>query len=112
MTTLDLQDAYFHIPIIPLHRKYLRFIVRDDHYQFKALLLGISSALRVFTKTMVVVMAYLGSQGLSVFSYLDNWLLVADSRNLLLAHIQTMVALLGSLGIHINHPKSHLTPSQ
>ncbi|KAJ1134118.1 hypothetical protein NDU88_000582, partial [Pleurodeles waltl] len=27
MTSLDLQDAYFHIPIHPNHRKFLRFRV-------------------------------------------------------------------------------------
>lgn len=50
MTTLDLKDAYFYITIIPSHRKYLRFTVGDNHYQFKSLPFGISSAPRVFTK--------------------------------------------------------------
>ncbi|KAJ1170436.1 hypothetical protein NDU88_002313 [Pleurodeles waltl] len=27
MVALDLQDAFFHIPILPVHRRYLRFVV-------------------------------------------------------------------------------------
>lgn len=77
MATLALQDAYFHITIIPPHWKYLHFTVGDDHFQFKALLFKISSAPWVFTKTMVVVIAHLRSQGIHIYPYLDDWLLTA-----------------------------------
>lgn len=34
MTSLDLEDEYFHVPIHPKHRKFLRFTVAGTHYQF------------------------------------------------------------------------------
>ena len=37
LSSLDLEDAYFHIPILKGHRKFLRFVVQGRHYQFRAL---------------------------------------------------------------------------
>lgn len=45
---LDLQDVYFHIAIHLAHRKYLRFTVRPNHYQYMVLLSEFSIALRIF----------------------------------------------------------------
>lgn len=67
MVPIDLQDAYFHVNIVQSHHKFLHFTVGDDHHQFKALLLGIAFTPRIFTKTMVVVVAYLCTLGISLF---------------------------------------------
>lgn len=40
----DLQVAYFHIPIHPAYRRYLRFQVNRQHYQFKVLTFGVTIA--------------------------------------------------------------------
>lgn len=111
MATLDLKDAYFHVTIILSHRKYFRFTIGDDHYQFKALSFGLSSAPWVFTKTMVVLVAHLRSLGLQIFPYLDDWLLVADSEDRLRNHIHMTLSLLHILGISVSHAKSWLAPS-
>ncbi|KAJ1094269.1 hypothetical protein NDU88_007347 [Pleurodeles waltl] len=68
MVSVDLQDAYFHIPILKSHRKYLRFVVGSQHYQFAALPFGLTSAPRVFTKVMSVVAAELKKEGYSSIS--------------------------------------------
>lgn len=68
MAIMDLEDAYFHVTITPSYRKFLRFTVGDDHYQFKDLPFGISSAPRVFTKTMVVVVAFLNAGGVYLYT--------------------------------------------
>ena len=36
MTSVDLQDAYYSIPVSPLFRKYLKFAWRGQLYQFRA----------------------------------------------------------------------------
>lgn len=59
MASLDMEDAYFHIPIHPKHRKYLRFTVAGAHYQFKVLPFGLKSAPRIFTKCLAPVAATL-----------------------------------------------------
>ena len=47
VTSIDFKDAYFHIPI--QSRKYLRFHIQGQTYQFKALSFGLSTALMEFT---------------------------------------------------------------
>lgn len=42
---LDLKEAYFPVAIHQGHRKLLRFVVANVHYQFKVLLFDLSSAL-------------------------------------------------------------------
>ena len=49
-TSLDLADAYFHCPIAPSFRKYLRFVWNDQVFQFRALPFGLAIAPLVFTK--------------------------------------------------------------
>ncbi len=40
--TIDLKDAYFHISILPSHRKFLRFSFRGEAYQYRVLPFGIA----------------------------------------------------------------------
>ena len=44
VTSLDLTNAYFYIPILPCFLKYLHFNVGDRSYQFTALPFGIAMA--------------------------------------------------------------------
>ncbi|KAJ1128923.1 hypothetical protein NDU88_007295 [Pleurodeles waltl] len=111
MVSVNLQDAYFHIPILKSHKKYLRFVVGSQHYQFADLPLGLTSVPRVFTNVMAVVAANLRRKGIAVFPYLDDWLIKAKSPELVLHHLQMTTQLLSSLGFSINVPKSHLEPS-
>ncbi|KAJ1198544.1 hypothetical protein NDU88_002383 [Pleurodeles waltl] len=113
MVVLNLQYAYFHIPILPAHSRYLRFVVGHEHFQFTVLPFGLTSDLRVFTKVMAVVAAHLRRLGVSILPYLDDWLLKAPSPQTVVSHLQTTAnLLLHQLGYTINVPKSHLTPSQ
>ncbi|VDI11592.1 Hypothetical predicted protein [Mytilus galloprovincialis] len=57
--TLDLADAYFHIPIHTDYKQFLRFRFLGHSYQFRAMPFGLKSAPRVFTKIMAVLAAYL-----------------------------------------------------
>lgn len=112
MVTLDLKDAYFHITIGLEHRKYLRFTLGEQHYQFKALPFGIASAPRVFTKTMAVIISHLHTLGVMIFPYLDDWLIVADSKATVSSNLEVTLSLLRSLGIQVNWKKSHLDPTR
>jgi len=111
-TSIDLKDAFFHIPVAPRHRKFLRFIVDGHHYQFRALPFGLGMSPYVFTRVMKNVGAYARSQGLTLFLYLDDWLLLSDSYERALAWIQWLLKLVQALGLLPNVPKCDLTPSQ
>jgi len=40
--SIDLKDAYFHVPIAPHHRQFLRFAFQGQAYQFKVMPFGLS----------------------------------------------------------------------
>ncbi|XP_029470567.1 uncharacterized protein LOC115098237 [Rhinatrema bivittatum] len=51
LTSLDLTEAYLHIPILQDHQRYLRFKILGQHFQFQALSFGLATAPHTFTKT-------------------------------------------------------------
>lgn len=57
MISVDLQDAYFHVAILPAFQKYLRMAVAHKHLQFQFLLFGLCTSLRVFSKVLITVLA-------------------------------------------------------
>src|SRR4029434_8014463 len=78
--TIDLKDAYFHVPIHHRHRRYLRVAFGGIAYQFNALPFGLALAPRVFTKGVEAAIAPLRLRGLCVYNYLDDWLIAAHSE--------------------------------
>ena len=48
--TIDLKDAYFHVSILPNHRKFLRFAFGGKAYQYRVLPFGLALSPRTFTK--------------------------------------------------------------
>lgn len=115
MVTLDLKDAYLHIPVCQAHRKYLRVAVSlrgtVKHFQFAALPFGITTAPYIFTKVVIAVVAPLRLRGLEIIPYLDDWLLKAHSAETLHLHLLQAQSFLQRLGWIINWQKSEISPS-
>ena len=111
-TSIDLKDAYLHVPVHPLFHRYLAFRYKGTDYCFKAMPFGLSTAPRVFTRITRVILAYLRSKGRTIFAYLDDWLLLANSKEESIQFTSEVVSLLSSLGWVINHQKSALIPAQ
>ncbi|XP_045127738.1 uncharacterized protein LOC123514154 [Portunus trituberculatus] len=112
MTAINLRDAYFQIPIHPDSRKFLRFIWRGRHFQFRVLCFGLSTAPQVFTRMMGPVSAASHQQGVRLLRYLDDWLLLAHSEQTALEATSYPLRLCASLGIQVYWEKSSLSPSQ
>lgn len=112
MTTIDLKDAYLQIPVHPDSRKFLRFIWKGHHFQFKTLCFGLSTAPQVFTRMMSPVSAASHRQGIRLLRYLDDWLLLAHSEQEALEATNYILHLCTSLGIQINWKKCVLKPSK
>ena len=93
ITSIDFKDAYFHIPIHRQSRKYMRFYVQGQSYQFKALPFGLPTVPMEFT-----VVAKALQMGIRIHQYLDDWLVRATSNQTCLQHTQTLVALCRELG--------------
>lgn len=110
--SLDLTDAYFHIPIHTDFQKYLRFRFLGQSYQFRAMPFGLRSAPRVFTKILAVLAAHLRKMVIRVFMYLDDWLLVSANKTTLISQKNYVLQLVQELGLLVNWEKSSLVPSQ
>ena len=111
-TSIDFKDAYFHIPIQEQSRKYLRFHVQGQTYQFKALPFGLSTAPLEFTVVVKEVKLMAIHKGIRIHQYLDDWLVRAGSYQICLQHTQELVQICQKLGWIINLEKSELEPKQ
>jgi len=80
MVKVDLKDAFFTIPIHKVHQQYLRFQVAEACYQFTCLPFGLSCAPWIFNKVMKPLMTLLRSWGVRIIVYIDNMLILADSK--------------------------------
>ena len=110
--TLDLQDAYLHIPVYQYHRQYLRFCVQGHHYQFRAMPFGLATAPRIFTKVMSAIGSFLHTRQIFMHMYLDDWLVRSQDKKILLKNQEFILSLLDKLGLLVNWKKSNLVPSQ
>ena len=110
--SLDLTDAYFHIPIHPTSRKLLRFCVGNQVFQFKALPFGLSLAPLVFVKVMRKVAAFLRLNGVMLLIYFDDWLLLQANPHILINNLSFSWDTVSRLGLLLNPTKSSLVPSQ
>ena len=110
LTSLDLKDAYFSIPMCSDHHNYLTFSWENVYYAFTCLPFGLSSAPRIFTKVMKPVLAVARSEGICLVIFLDDILIMASSVDQSLRHTTFVMNLLESLGFVINRKKSCLTP--
>ena len=70
VASIDLSDAYLHIPIHPHSRKYLRFCHRSQVFQFTSLPFGLATAPQVFTMIVKEVKLMALSRGLRLHQYL------------------------------------------
>ena len=112
VTSIDFKDAYFHIPIQEQSRKYLRFHVQGQTYQFKALPFGLSTAPMEFTVIAKEVKLMAIKKGTRIHQYLDNWLVRATSHRECLLHMHLLVRMCQDLGWMVNTEKSELDPQQ
>ena len=112
MTTVDLKDAFLSVPIHRAHRKLLRFEWQGQLYQFQCLPFGLTSAPRVFTKLIKPVMAVLRQRWVRCMIFIDDIILLSQSKEELSQITQVLVEFLTSLGFLVNKEKSVLIPCQ
>ena len=109
---IDLQDAYFHVPIHPSSRKYLRFAFENRVYQFQVLPFGLNTAPQVFYS--------FGAHGDSIparsggFGDTISGRLVSSPHgpSILLRHQALLIDTLDLVGFILNRKKSELDLTQ
>ena len=110
--SIDLSDAFLHIPVNVQDRKYLRFAYKGESLQFRALPFRLATSPWLFTQIMIEVKIMALQKGIIIHQYLDNWLIRSQSKQVLLNQTEWLLALCKSLGLRINLEKSELTPTR
>ena len=95
ITSIGFKDTCFHITIHSQSRKYMRFHLQSQSYQFEALPFGLSTAPMEFTVVVKDVKLLALRKGTRIHQYLEDWLVRARSHQTCLQHTQTLVALSG-----------------
>ena len=110
--SIDLQDAYLHIPTVKHHHHFLHFVWHNVPYQWKVLPFGLATAPRVFMSLTKPILFLCCCKGLCIVIYLDGILVLVHSKWVgKRAHL-FLCSLLVHLGLHINFSKSDLCLSQ
>lgn len=112
LTSIDLKDAYFLLPIDSHYRKYLRFRFGANLYEFTCLPFGLNIAPYIFTKLMKPVAKALRQKGIISVFYLDDILLINNTQNKCIKNTKITLKLLQTLGFKVNFKKSNLIPQQ
>ena len=117
LISVDLKDAYLHVPIHASFHKYLRFAYVNDQgltevYQWVVLPFGLTSSPRVFTKVLAPLVRHVHSHGHKLNPYIDDLLGASRTRNESVEGAHLLVHTLLELGFLINVKKSTLTPTQ
>ena len=96
--SLDLKDAYFHIPIHRKSRRYLPFPFMGKTYQFRALSFGLFPALYAFSIVLKAVIKHCRRMGMRLHAYLDDWLQPSRSQVISLYHREQLLRTVLTLG--------------
>ena len=63
-TSIDIKDAFLHVPIYPPHRKFLRFAFEGEIFQYTVLPFGLRLSPRTFVKCTMAALVPLRRMGL------------------------------------------------
>ena len=112
-TSLDLSDAYHHIPIRADFHKYLAFQVGTKQYWYTVCPFGLSPIPQVFTDAMAPLKQYARTNlKMVTFQYLDDWLLLFENPEIAAAKTMTFARKCLDLGLLVNLDKSEVLPTQ
>ena len=112
MASVDLQDAYYTIPVHPDHQKYLTFSWQHKYYKFTCLPNGYAQAPMIFTKLLKHPFSFLRRRGHHSIIYIDDAYLQGDSYDACYNNVYETASLIQKLGFTINLRKSVLHPTQ
>ena len=110
MASLDLKDAYLHVPIRQNLHKFLALSCWGKLFFFRALPFGLAPAPWLFSMLMEAILTHLRLEGIDILGYLDDLVLCNPYKLELGRQIQRTILLLERLGLTINLIKSSPSP--
>lgn len=112
MASIDLNDAYYIVPIQPAYQKYLRSQFLGKLYQYTAFPNGLASCPRKFTKLLKPPLATLRERGHLVSSYIDDIYLQSETYAGCIQTVKATLKLFDTLGFVAHPTKSEFIPKQ
>ena len=112
MVAIDLQDAYYSIPIRSLDGTFLRFIWEGTLYEFTCLPNGLSCAPRIFTYILKPPLSSLHKQGHIAVAHLDDIYLQGQTYDQCVRNVIDVTVLFDKLGLPVHPEKSVFIPTQ
>ena len=112
MASIDLKDAYLHVPIFQDHWRFLRFYFMGQDLEYTVTPFGLSPAPMLFTRLVLAIVAWLRLRGVRIHAYLDDILLLGNSPEEVAHALQVTIHAFTSAGYIINVKKSDLNPTQ
>lgn len=112
MTKIDLSQAYFHIPVVQAHRRFLAFAYRNVVYEMTCLPFGLATAPYAFANVSNWLANLFRKEGIRIIVYLDDFLIMHSDPYVLEQQTQEILHCLQDLGWCINLEKSVLTPTR
>ena len=110
--SLDLKDGFWHVRVAKAFRPYLGFCYRGVNWRFRAMPFGLNIAPRIFTKLISFTVLCQEKEGIWCLPYLDDLLIIADSREECLQKLKKAIEILQGLGWILNLEKSRTEPQQ
>ena len=113
MTSLDLSDAYFSIPLHKSAYRFVRFVWQDLTYEFLTNMFGLGPSARLFTKVLAPVVRFLRrALEAQVTGYIDDFLQQDEDKNRCAAKTRAAVIIFHCLGFKVNAEKSEIEPTK
>ena len=106
LSSIDLKDAFQHIPVAECHRKYFRFRFRGLCYQYTRLPFGYTLSPKTFSRCLKAALVVLLRKGIRLAWYLDDLLVMSSSYEQAIQHTGELMEYLEYVGFTINLKKS------
>ena len=109
---LDLQDAFFVMPMSRDCYKYFQFSVKNAKYRFKCAAQGFKLSPFIFCKIVKPLVSYCRAQGIRCLIYIDDMILIGQHDQKCTDDAHIVSRLFQECGFLINWDKSDLEPKQ
>ena len=107
---VDLQDAYFAIPLNKESSKYVRFKWSGELYEFLCFYFGSGPAPEVFAKLLKILIVLLRWINIQIIVYLNDMLPMGQTFQKIMTARDTLIFLVQNLGFVISLKNSVLQP--
>lgn len=102
---MDLKDAYFHVPILKVHKKCFCFALMGVAYEYQCLPFSYALAPHTFSKCVEAALKPLRRQGKRIIFYLDALLILSPSEEMAITDTMALIEHISLLGFAINWEK-------